>query len=123
MRGGPRLLQDVWVCLLEVVEGAEEGPLDSGHVLLREVGVVLDGGGAGPEQGHEAGCHHERAELQGDGAWGGGSPAVQGGFPLLGAEGDLPRPSVGGDLPGPLGPFGKAVHCLAKGLVAAADGE
>ena len=30
--------------LLEVVEGAEEASLDAGHVLLREVGVVLGGG-------------------------------------------------------------------------------
>ena len=39
----PYLLQYAWVCLLEVVEGAEEASLDAGHVLLREVGVVLGG--------------------------------------------------------------------------------
>ena len=41
--GGPPQLQDVWVRLLEVVEGAEVASLDAGHVLLREVGLVLDG--------------------------------------------------------------------------------
>ena len=40
----PYLLQDVQLCLLEVVEGAEEASLDDGHVLLCEVGVVLGGG-------------------------------------------------------------------------------
>ena len=61
--GCPYLLQDVRVRLLEVVEGAEEASLDAGHVLLREVGVVLDGGvWARPQQRHEAGCHHVRAE-------------------------------------------------------------
>ena len=60
----PYLLQDFWVCLLEVVEGAEEASLDAGHVLLREVGVVLGGGvGARPQQRHKAGCHDVRAEL------------------------------------------------------------
>ena len=50
--------------LLEVVEGAEEASLDAGHILLREVGVVLGGGvGARPQQRHEAGCHHVWAEL------------------------------------------------------------
>ena len=50
--------------LLEVVEGAEEASLDAGHVLFREVGVVLAGGvWAWPQQRHEAGCHHVRAEL------------------------------------------------------------
>ena len=39
--GWPYLLQDVRVCLLEVVEGLEEASLDAGHVLLCEVGVVL----------------------------------------------------------------------------------
>ena len=43
-KGCPYLLQDVWVCLLEVVEGAEEASLDAGHVLVRELGVVLGGG-------------------------------------------------------------------------------
>ena len=77
--GWPYLLQDVRVCLLEVVEGLEEASLDAGHVLLCEVGVVLGGGvWARPQQRHEAGCHHVRAELQGGGAWGGGSPAVWG---------------------------------------------
>ena len=47
--GFPYLLQDAWVCLLEVVQGAEEASLDAGHVLLREVGVVL-GGVWGPGQ-------------------------------------------------------------------------
>ena len=47
--GWPYLLQDVGVCLLEVVEGPEEASLDAGHVLLCEVGVVLGGGvGARP---------------------------------------------------------------------------
>ena len=47
--GWPSLLQDVGVCLLEVVEGPEEASLDAGHVLLCEVGVVLGGGvGARP---------------------------------------------------------------------------
>ena len=31
--GRPYLLQDVWVCLLEVVQGLEEASLDAGHVL------------------------------------------------------------------------------------------
>ena len=63
-RGCPYLLQDVRVRLLEVVEGAEEASLDAGHVLLREVGVVLGGGvWARRQQRHEAGCHHVRAEL------------------------------------------------------------
>ena len=43
-RGCAYLLQDVWVRLLEVVEGAEEASLDAGHVLPREVGVVFGGG-------------------------------------------------------------------------------
>ena len=41
----------VQVCLLEVVEDAEEASLDAGHVLLCEVGVVLGGGG---EPGHSS---------------------------------------------------------------------
>ena len=62
--GWPYLLQDVRVCLLEVVEGAEEASLNAGHVLLCEVGVVLGGGvWARPQQRHEAGCHHVWAEL------------------------------------------------------------
>ena len=62
--GCPHLLQDVWVRLLEVVQGAEDASLDAGHVLLREVGVVLGGGvWARPQQRHEAGCRHVRAEL------------------------------------------------------------
>ena len=122
--GGPPQLHDMWVCLLEAVEGAEEAPLDAGHVLLCEVGVVLGGGAsAWPQQGHEAACHHVRAELLCDGARGAGSSAVRGGLLLLGTEGDLSRPPLCGDLPGPLGPFGKAVHRPAKTLVAAADGE
>ena len=60
--GWPYLLQDVRVCLLEVVEGLEEASLDARHVLLCEVGVVLGGGvAARPQQRHEAGCHHVRA--------------------------------------------------------------
>ena len=62
--GWPYLLQDVRVCLLEVVEGLEEASLDARHVLLREVGVVLVGGvWARLQQRHEAGCHHVRAQL------------------------------------------------------------
>ena len=62
--GCPYLLQDVRVRLQEVVEGAEEASLDAGNVLLREVGVVLGGDvGARPQQHHEAGCHHVRAEV------------------------------------------------------------
>ena len=62
--GCPYLPQDVRVRLLEVIQGAEEASLDAGHVLLREVGVVLRGGvGARPQQRHEAGCHHVRAKL------------------------------------------------------------
>ena len=62
--GCPYRLQDAWVRLLEVVEGAEEASLDAGHVLLCEVGVVLGGGvWARPQHRHEAGCHHVRAEL------------------------------------------------------------
>ena len=63
-QGWPYLLQDVRVCLLEVVEGLEEASLDAGHILLCEVGVVLGGAvEARPQQRHEAGCHHVRAEL------------------------------------------------------------
>ena len=52
------------MCLLEVVEGAEEASLDARHVLICEVGVVLRGGvWARPQQRHEAGCHNVRAEL------------------------------------------------------------
>ena len=50
---------------------------------------------------------------------GGGSPAVRGGFPLLGAQRDHPHPSVRGDPPGPLGPLGEAIHRPTKALVAA----
>ena len=46
--GRPYLLQDMWVRLLEVVEGAEEALLDAGHILLREVGVVYWWGCLGP---------------------------------------------------------------------------
>ena len=61
--------------------------------------------------------------MWGGGAWGGGSPAVWGGFHLLGAQRDHPHPSVRGDPPGPLGPLGEAIHRPTKALVAAADGE
>ena len=62
--GCPYLLQDVWVRLLEVVEGAKEASLDAGHVLLNDVGVPLDRAvWAPPQQRHEAGCHHVPAEL------------------------------------------------------------
>ena len=63
--GGCRyLLQGAWVRSLEVVEGAEEASLDAGHVLLREMGVVLGWGvWARPQHRHEAVCHHVRAEL------------------------------------------------------------
>ena len=62
--GWPYLLQHVRVCLLEVVEGAEEASLDAGHVLLCKVGVVLGGGvWARPQQRDEAGFHHVWAEL------------------------------------------------------------
>ena len=44
--GWPYLLQDVRLCLLEVVEGPEEASLDARHVLLCEVGVALGGSGA-----------------------------------------------------------------------------
>ena len=72
-RGGPLQLQDVWVCLLEAFEEAQEAILNSGHVLFVEVGVVLAGGvWARPQQGHEAGCHHVREDLYGDGPWRGG---------------------------------------------------
>ena len=48
----------------EVVKGADEASLDAGHVLLRKVGVILGGDvWARPQQRHEAGCHHVRAEL------------------------------------------------------------
>ena len=122
--GWPPLLQDVWVRLLEVVEGAEEASLDAGHVLLREMGVVLNRGfWARPQQRHEAGCHHAWAELQGGGARGAGSPAVRGGLPLLGAQRDFPQPPVCGI------PQVRWVHlarqyiALHKALVAAEDGE
>ena len=112
------------MCLLGAVKGAEEAPLDAGHVVFCEVGVVLGGGvSAWPQHGNEAGCHSVRAGLLFDGAPGAGSRAVPGGFLLLGTEGDLPRPPLCGDLPGPLGLFGKAVHRPAKALIAAADGE
>ena len=62
--GGHICSRTFWVCLLEVVEGAEEASLDAGHVLLCEVGVDLGGGvWARPQQRHEAGCHHVWAEL------------------------------------------------------------
>ena len=32
------------MCLLEVMEGAEEASLDAGHLLIRDVGVVFGGG-------------------------------------------------------------------------------
>ena len=62
--GWPYLLQDVRVCLLEVVDAAEEASPDAGHVSLCEGGVVLGWGvWARPQQRHEAGCHHVWAEL------------------------------------------------------------
>ena len=110
--------------LLGIVEGAEEESLDAWHVLCREVGVVLGGDvWARPQQGDEAGCHHVRAELQGGGVRGDGSQAVRVGLPLLATQCDLPHPPLRGDLPGLLGPFGKAIHRLAKVLAATADGE
>ena len=54
---------------------------------------------------------------------GGGSPAVWGGSPLLGAQRDHPHPPVRGDTPGLLGPLGEAIHRPTKALAAAADGE
>ena len=68
-KGQPQL-QDMWVCLLEAFQGSQEALLDTGHVLFREVRVVFCGGvWAWPQQGHEAGCHHVRAELYCDEAW------------------------------------------------------
>ena len=62
--GCPYLLQDMWVCVLKVVEGADEASLDARDVLLREMGVALGRGvWTRPQQRHEAGCHHVRAEL------------------------------------------------------------
>ena len=57
------------------------------------------------------------------GRGGGGSPAVTGGFPVLGAQRDHPHPSVRRDPPGPLGPLSEAIHRPTKALVTAADGE
>ena len=54
---------------------------------------------------------------------GGGSPAVWGGFPLLGAQRDQPHPPVRGDPPGPLVLLGEAIHRPTKALAAAADEE
>ena len=54
---------------------------------------------------------------------GGWVPCGSGGPPFAGAQLDLPQPPVRGDLPGPLGPLGKAIHRPTKALVAAADGE
>ena len=66
-RGWPYLLQDVQVCLLEVVEGLEEASLDAGHVLLCEVGVVLGGGvWARPQQKSEV-THFNTLSRQGKG--------------------------------------------------------
>ena len=82
---GPRQLRDVWVCLLEAFEGAEEKSLDAGHVLICEVAVgLVVSVWARRQQGHDAGCYHVLAELYGGGAWGGGSCAVQAGIFLLG---------------------------------------
>ena len=67
--GWPYLLQDVRVCLLEVVEGLEEASLDDGHVLLCEVGVVLGGAvWARPQQEASQSfvahcCHSETQQL------------------------------------------------------------
>ena len=38
--GAPLQLQEMWLYLLEAVEGSEEAPLDAQHVLFCEVGVV-----------------------------------------------------------------------------------
>ena len=76
-RGGTLQLGDVWLCLLDVVQNAEEASLDAGHVLFCEVGVFFGGSvWARPQQGHEAGCNHVRAELQGGQARRGGTHAV-----------------------------------------------
>ena len=48
---------------------------------------------------------------------------IQGAVHLLGTHGDLPRPVLCGDLPGPSCPFGKTVLRPAKALIATADGE
>ena len=45
------------------------------------------------------------------------------GLPLPGAQPDLPQPPVRGNLTGPLGALGKAIHRPAKAFLAAADGE
>ena len=51
--GGVHICSRGGVRFLEVVEGAEEALLDAGHVLLREVAVVLGGGvWARPQQRH-----------------------------------------------------------------------
>ena len=63
--GWPYLLQDVRVCLLEVVEGLEEASLDAGHVLLCEVRVVVVGplrfGGASLCWGRSVTTHTHRS--------------------------------------------------------------
>ena len=88
------------------------------------LGVVSGGGVASlPQEGHEAGCHHVRAELLPDGVRGDWSRAVPRGLLLRGTEGDLPRPPLCRDLPGPLGASSKALHRPAKALNATAHGE
>ena len=83
--GWPYLLQDVRVCLLEVVEGLEEASLDAGHVLLCEVGVVLGGGvGARPQQRHESGLPPCTGIVVGWWGVGGRVPCGSGGLPSAG---------------------------------------
>ena len=116
------LLQDTWVRLLEVVQGAEEASLDAGHVLPREVGVVLGLGFLCPATAAPRGglppCTGRAL-----GRWGVGGRVRCGsrGLSLQGAQRDLPQPPVRGDPPGPLGPLFKAIHRPTKALVAAAD--
>ena len=80
---GPHQLQDVRLCLLEVVEGAEQSSLDAGYVLFREVGLALGGGvWDRPQQRHVTACHHVQAELEGGWGEGGWFPCGSGGLVL-----------------------------------------